>query len=474
MIGILLAAGRGTRMKSEKPKVLFSVNDEPMAFAPLQRLVDLCDKVLVVIGHAGGDVKAALEARAKEVYGEKLVAQKILFVTQNPPRGTGDAVKTAFAAFPGKWKNDEQVLVLNGDLPLIREETLKFFKEEFDKRSLTSACLSFLTRNPTGFGRIIRDKRSVFTNIREEGDASDDEKRIPEVNSGVYLFRASELINALEKLKMNAKKSEFYLTDILGNREDLHSEAILWRHPKDLMGVNTTFELAKARSLAQMRLQKKLCEDLGVDVLDPRRTYISARAKFLGPCTIGPGSSILGDSEIGAGVEIVGNVYIHSSKIGSGTLIDWTSVIRESRVGSNARIGPMAHLRPETHLEDEVKIGNFVETKKTRMGRGSKAAHLTYLGDADIGEESNIGCGTITCNFDGFNKFKTQIGRRAFIGSDTQLVAPVKIGDDAYVGSGTTVTQDVPSGALALSRPDLVVKEGYAKKLAALKKRSKD
>jgi bifunctional UDP-N-acetylglucosamine pyrophosphorylase/glucosamine-1-phosphate N-acetyltransferase len=474
MIGILLAAGRGTRMKSEKPKVLFKINDEPMAFAPLRCLIDLCDKVLIVIGHGGEDVKSELTNRIKEVYGDSPLSSKVHFVTQDPPKGTGDAVKTAFAAYPGKWKNEDQLLVLNGDLPLIKEDTLKFLIDEFNKKKLSSACLSFFTRNPKGFGRIYRDKRGVFSKIIEENDATEEEKRIAEVNSGVYLFQVSELISALEKLKINTKKQEFYLTDVLGNKENLASEALAWKSPRDLMGVNTTFELAKARSLAQMRLLKNLAENIGVDFLDPRRTYISARAKFHGPCQVGPGTMILGRSEIGAGVQIIGNAYITDSKIASNTIVDWSSVIKESEIGQSAHIGPMAHLRPKTHLGDEVRVGNFVETKNTHMANGAKAAHLSYLGDSEIGEQTNIGCGTITCNYDGFNKLKTTIGKRAFIGSDSQLVAPVNIGDDAYIGSGTTVTQDVPNGALALSRSNLVIKEGYAKKLAALKRKSKE
>jgi bifunctional UDP-N-acetylglucosamine pyrophosphorylase/glucosamine-1-phosphate N-acetyltransferase len=473
MIGILLAAGRGTRMKSETPKVLFSVNDEPMAFAPLHRLLTLCEKVIVVVGHAGEDVKAALWQRATEVFDEKTLHQRLQFVTQNPPKGTGDAVRTAFEALSEKNKNlKTNFLVLNGDLPLIRELTLKFFMDEFEKRKLNSACLSMVARNPMGLGRILRDKRGVFIGIREENDANDDEKKIIEVNSGVYLFTYNLLNDKLKNLKINSKKQEFYLTDLLGNHHDLnHSEAFLWRYPRDLAGVNTTFELAKARSVAQLRLQKTLSENFGVDFVDPRHCYISARSQFKGNCSVGPGTMILGKSEISKGVILEGNSYIKDSHLSENVQILWGSVVKESRVEKGAQIGPMAHLRPGTKIGEEAKIGNFVEIKNSTIAKKAKASHLSYLGDAEIGESTNIGCGTITCNYDGLNKNKTLIGKNTFIGSDTQLIAPVSVGDNAYIASGTTVTSNVPSGALVLSRAPMVIKEGYAKKLMAIKKK---
>lgn len=467
MIGILLAAGRGTRMKNDKPKVLFQVNDEPLCMAPVKALFDLCDKVVVVIGYRGPDVREAIQQRASEIYGVDVVRTKLSFFTQNPPKGTGDAVKTAMEGLGKSANNFAEVLVVNGDLPLIRSQTLKRMVESAQAAKLSSACLSMRTAQTQGLGRILRDETGHFRGIREEKDATSDEKKIREVNGGVYYFKTELLQDGLKKLKSNNEQQEFYLTDLLGNREPTgpRSEAVLCRSPWDLLGVNTTYELSQIRKISQYRLQKKLSEEFGLELENAETTFISARAQILGACTIGPNTQILGKSLIEKGVVVEGSVRIVDSKILAGARILWGSVIEESQVGFEAQVGPMAHLRPESDVGENARVGNFVELKKTKLGARAKAAHLSYLGDADVGEDANIGCGSITCNYDGFNKFPTKIGKRAFIGSDTQLIAPIVIGDDAYVASGTTVTQDVPSGALALSRPELTLKPGYAHKL---------
>lgn len=475
MVGILLAAGRGTRMKSEFPKVLFEVNDEPLCVAAFRALAARCDRIIVVVGYRGPDVKQALTDFGREQLGPARFDSQVIFVTQDPPKGTGDAVRRAIESVGKSLNAQEEVFILNGDLPLVRPETLDRLKKAADKRKLSSACLSLLTSKPQGLGRILRDDKGLFTGIREEKDASADEKKIPEVNGGVYYFRASRLIESISRLNSDNAQGEFYLTDLLGNvaGSSERSEAVTLRSPWDLLGVNTTWELASVRKFAQARLQKRLCEDYGVDFQDPATTLVSARTQFTGACTIGPGTVIRGKSRIEMGAYIEGNVFIESSSIGAGAKIHWGSVLREAQVGPRAAIGPMAHLRPGSEMGEGVRIGNFVETKKTKMGAHSKAAHLSYLGDANVGEHANIGCGTITCNYDGFNKYPTSIGARSFVGSDVQLIAPVTIGDDAYVGSGTAVTQDVPSGALALSRAELVIKPGYAKRLADKRKTPK-
>jgi bifunctional UDP-N-acetylglucosamine pyrophosphorylase/glucosamine-1-phosphate N-acetyltransferase len=469
MIGILLAAGRGTRMKSESPKVLFDLNDEPLMFGPFRALMQCCDTVVVVVGYRGELVKDVLTQRALEIYTDTEFQKKCRFVTQDPPSGTGDAVRVAIEAL-SKSATDlqDRVLIVNGDLPLVRLSTLTNFIKAVDHMKAHSACLTLAARNPKGLGRILRDERGVFSGIREEKDASPFERRIREVNGGIYCFDSKYLKSKILTLKSNNQAAEFYLTDLLGNTSDRahRSEAIMARNSLDLLGVNTTYELAHARKVAQARLQKRLCEDHGIDFLDPDSALISARAQFSGPARIGPNVRILGRCKFGSGLEIEGSSLIDRSEIADGAKILWGSVIRESKLGPDSSVGPMAHLRPGTELERAVKIGNFVELKKTKMGAGSKASHLSYIGDASVGDESNIGCGTITCNFDGINKHRTVIGKRAFIGSDSQLIAPVVVGDGAYVGSGTTVTQDVPAGALALSRAELVIKAGYAEKLS--------
>jgi bifunctional UDP-N-acetylglucosamine pyrophosphorylase/glucosamine-1-phosphate N-acetyltransferase len=472
MIGILLAAGRGTRMKNETPKVLFRLNDEPLCAPPLAALLAQCERVIVVVGYKAAEVREALTARAREAHGEAAL-KRLTFATQDPPRGTGDAVRVALDAVGKKLPANEEVLVVNGDLPLLRPETLGRLVKVSRENKLASTCLSVRLTNPAGLGRILRDDSGIFTGIREDRDCNPDQKRIQEINGGVYYFRADLLKDALGKLNTNNDQGEFYLTDLLGNdrRAGRRSEAVLLRARWDLMGVNTTYELASVRKLAQARLQKKLCEDFGVDFLDPATAYVSARSHFEGFCQIGPNTVIQGPARIGKGVVVDGNAWIENTELAAGAHILWGSVLRDSKVGPQASVGPMAHLRPGSELGPDAKVGNFVELKKTKMGRGAKASHLTYLGDATVGEEANIGCGTITCNYDGINKHQTVIGARAFIGSDSQLVAPVTVGEGAYVASGTTVTKDVPADALAIARTPLTIKQGYAKKLSALKKK---
>jgi bifunctional UDP-N-acetylglucosamine pyrophosphorylase/glucosamine-1-phosphate N-acetyltransferase len=456
-------------MKSAKPKVLFEINDEPLCFAPFRALFEVCDRVVVVVGYRGAEVRENLLKRANEAFGEEAVKAKVLFYTQEEQKGTGHAVRTAIDGLGKSIGSYDATIVLNGDLPLVRESTLRPMVDAFRDGKLDSICLSFDAEDPTGLGRILRDKEGAFVGIREEKDCSESERRIREVNGGVYCFRNTVLAPSLSELKTDNKQGEFYLTDLLGSAKQptLKSAAIVTEAAEDLLGVNNTFELGEMRTRAQRRLKRDLCERYGIDFVNIDSSFVSARATFQGPCRIGPGCSVLGNSFVGEDVDLEGHVLIKNARVLKGAKILWSTVIEDSTVGDRSKVGPMAHLRPGTQLGEDVKIGNFVETKKTVFAKGAKASHLSYLGDADIGEESNIGAGTITCNYDGFNKSKTTIGKRAFIGSDSQLVAPVTIGDDAYVGSGTTVTEDVPNGALAISRPDMVVKEGYAQKLAA-------
>ncbi len=467
MIGILLAAGRGTRMKSETPKVLFEINGQPMCMGPLKALMETCTKVVVVIGYRGAEVKDRIVQEAHKHWDSQTVSQKISFQTQEPPRGTGDAVATALRGLESQM-NDNIFLVVNGDLPLVRAKTLQKLILKAKKENSDSLCLSMFTSRPQGLGRIIRSEMGHFLGIREEKDATADEKKINEVNGGIYFFRGSFLSANIKNLKTDNKQNEFYLTDLLGKdkNKSARTDCVSLKYPWDLMGVNNTWELAFARKIAQTRLQKKMSEELGVDFKNPDTIRVTSTTTFEGECSVGPGVVFEGVCKIGPRVVIEGQCLIRDSVIHSDAHILWGSVLENSEVGSKSSVGPLAHLRPGSKTESDVKIGNFVELKKTVMKKGSKAAHLSYLGDAEIGEEANIGCGTITCNYDGFGKHKTVVGKGAFIGSDTQLVAPVVVGENAYVASGTTVTEDVPSGALAIARPDMVIKAGYAKKLA--------
>lgn len=475
MLGILLAAGRGTRMKSDIPKVLFTVNDEPMAFAPFQQLFNLCNTVAVVIGYGGSDVKASLLSRASEVSGAGAEG-KTIFCTQQELKGTADAVRTALEGLARgghKIDVDEEIIILNGDLPLIRKETLDLFLKQAREAKVDSACLTFVTSNPTGLGRIVRDMRGIFTGIREEKDASAEEKKIREVNSGVYYFKGSILKETLAKVSDNNNQKEFYLTDALGLQSGFQSLALRCPFKWDLSGVNTAYELAIARGIAQARLQKTVAERFGVSFADPLSAFVSARCHFEGPCSIGPNVQILGRSKIGKNVNIVGSSLIEDSQLSDDVFIDFSTVVRSSKIMAAAKVGPFANIRPDSVVEEEAKVGNFVELKKTRLGKKAKVSHMSYLGDADVGENTNVGCGTITCNYDGASKHKTIIGKNAFIGSDTQLIAPIHVGDEAYVASGTTLTEDVPAGALALARAELTIKNDYARRLLAKLKEKK-
>ena len=471
MLGVLLAAGKGTRMKSAKSKLLFEVNDEPLCFGAYRALFESCEKVLVVIGHKGPEVKEQIIKRANEVYSKELVQEKTFFFTQEEQKGTGHAVQVALESAQQVVSHYDYCVVLNGDLPLIESSSLTTFLNHVKTQSLDAACMSFQALDPKGLGRIYRSSEGSFLKIIEEKDATESERKICEVNSGVYCFNTNKLMEKIKDLKDNNSQGEVYLTDMLGAeaQASLASDAFLWSRHEDLLGVNTTYELAHVQKLAQRRLKKALCEEYGVEFEDMDSSFVSARAEFKGNAFVGLGCRIGSGSKISRAVVLEGHVQIKNAVVEEGARILWGSVLDGAHVGPGAQIGPMAHLRPGADLGEAVKVGNFVEIKKSRLDKGAKASHLSYLGDAHIGEGSNIGAGTITCNYDGFNKFKTLIGKRAFIGSDSQLVAPVEVGDGAYVGSGTTVTEDVPKGALAISRPDMVIKEGYAEKLNAKK-----
>ncbi len=472
MLGILLAAGRGSRMKNEKSKLLFEVNGRPLVMAPFDAVFEVCEKIVVVVGYRGAEVKEAILHHASERYGAEIVQAKCLFYTQEVQGGTGHAVKIALGGIGKRILGYPETLVVNGDLPLLSKETIDHFMQRARAEKSESSCLTIPMRNPAGLGRILRDSLGDFEGIREEKDATEDERKIQEVNGGVYFFRSEFLSREIEELTTKNAQNEFYLTDLLGKAKSAfrRSSAIMAKRPKDLLGVNTTFELAKVRRMAQMRLQKSLAEKFGVEFQDLGSTYISSRVQFEGPAMLGPAVRIVGNTKIGVGVRLDGCNSITDSRIEAGAHIHWGTVMEGAQVGAQSAVGPLARLRPGTVLGKGVKIGNFVETKKAHFGDASKASHLSYIGDAEVGEGANLGAGTITCNFDGFQKHLTKIGKGAFIGSDTQLIAPVSVGDEAYVASGTSVTHDVPPGALAISRPEMVLKEGYARKLAEKRK----
>ncbi|MGL5917884.1 MAG: bifunctional UDP-N-acetylglucosamine diphosphorylase/glucosamine-1-phosphate N-acetyltransferase GlmU [Cetobacterium sp.] len=443
---LILAAGKGTRMKSELPKVLHKVCGVPM----VQKIVETCSKIgsienILILGHKKEEVLKIL--------------QNSEYVVQNEQLGTGHAVKQAKEKLNDF---DGTVMVLCGDTPLLKEETLKNLYNYHKTTGAVTTVLTSIYQNPFGYGRILKQDGSVI-GIIEEKDATKEIKAIKEVNAGVYCFEAKELLVALEKIDNKNQNGEYYLTDVISInvKDGKKVEAFLLEDNDEILGINSKIELEKANKIMKNRINHKHMEN-GVILIDADNTYIEESVVIGQDTTIYPGALIQGDTEIGQNCEILGNTRIIDCKIADEVRIE-SSVLEESIVENKVTIGPFAHLRPKSHLKEEVHIGNFVEVKKSVLEKGVKAGHLTYLGDATVGEKTNIGAGTITCNYDGKNKFKTTIGKNAFIGSDTMLVAPVNIGENALVGAGSVITKDVPENALAVSRSKQVIKFDWRK-----------
>ncbi len=457
---IVLAAGKGTRMKSTRPKVLHEVAGRPMLFYPLAIMEELkAGRVAVVIGHGADDVKAAFPSK------------KIGFVLQKEQLGTGHAVATALKSLSG-FSGD--VLVLSGDVPLITKETVSAFLKLHRTGGKDRPAISLITMaldSPKGYGRVVRDEERAVVRIVEDKDCTPGERHINEVNSGIYVFRSDFLFTAIKKIGRDNAQGEYYLPDLiaLAVAKGLKVKALTHTDPEEVMGINNRVELARAASVMRRRINESLMMS-GVTIIDPERTYIDHGVKIGADTIVYPGAHIKGGSIIGESVVIEEGARITDSRIGASTAIKSYSIVEDSVVGENVQIGPFGRLRPGNVIGDKARIGNFVEVKKSRIGKGSKVNHLSYIGDAVIGEGVNIGAGTITCNYDGVHKHRTTIEDNAFIGSDSQLVAPVTIGKGAYVGSGTTVTKDVPPDALVITRTKERVIEGWAKKKRAEKK----
>ena len=451
LAAVVLAAGKGTRMKSEKPKVLHIVAGKPMLFFPVNLLKNSgAGKIVLVVGFGS---EAVVEAFRD--YG-------LSFVTQEEQLGTGHALMCALKELRD---HTGDVLVLSGDVPLIREETVNALLELHGKGK-SKAAISIVTtveQNPRGYGRIVRGAQGDIVRIVEEKDCSPLQRKINEVNTGIYLFSASFLNANIKKLGKENAQGEYYLPDLvhLAVEQGLRVDSITITDATEVMGVNNRVELARAGAHMRARINEALMVS-GVTVIDPLSTYIDFGAAVGTDTVIYPGVRLSGTTVIGRKCVIEEGSIIISSKIGDGSTVKSYSVIEDSEVGKENAIGPFARLRPGTRLADKVRIGNFVEVKKSSLGKGSKANHLTYLGDSVIGEGVNIGAGTITCNYDGTKKSVTTIEDGAFIGSDSQLIAPVTVGKDAYVGSGTTVTKDVPPGALVITRAPEKVIPGWA------------
>jgi bifunctional UDP-N-acetylglucosamine pyrophosphorylase/glucosamine-1-phosphate N-acetyltransferase len=447
---LILAAGLGTRMKSARAKVLHELGGLPLITYVCRTAQSLGpEKIYVVVGHQAADVERAVQTE---------VGDRAAFVTQTEQRGTGDAVMAAQSQLEN---SSALVVVLSGDVPLIRAATLENLVKQHRATAAACSILSVRLENPSGYGRIVRDENERFLRIVEQKDADPEEQKVKEINSGIYCFHARKLFAALKRVKPANKQGEYYLTDVpqilLSDGEKvnvyLHGDA------REVSGINTRAELAEFENLMRRATIRKLMVDAGVTFLDPSHAYVSAEARLGRDCVIHPGVSIEGKSVIGEGCEIRSGTRIANSRLGNNVVIKDHCLVIDSEIESNCAVGPFAHLRMNTILKEGSVVGNFVEVKKSRLGRRSKAMHLTYLGDAIIGENTNIGAGTVTCNYDGKNKHQTIIEDGVKIGSDTMLVAPVRVGKGSVTAAGSVVTEDVPPDTLVAGVPAVVKKK---------------
>ena len=444
---LILAAGKGTRMKSELPKVIHEVNGIPMISKIIKVLEILKpEENILILGH-----------KKEEIL--KVVGEDADYVVQTEQLGTGHAVLQA----KDKLEDyDGDVMVLCGDTPLLREETLEeLYKFHRDTDSVTT-ILTSIYDNPFGYGRIVKENGLVKA-IVEEKEADAEIKKIKEVNAGVYCFKGRELFDALSKITNNNEKGEYYLSDVIGIQvgEGKKVQSFVLNDNIEILGVNSKVELAQASKVLRDRKNIELMEK-GAILIDPSAVYAEEDVKVGRDTVIYPGVVLQGKTVIGDNCQILGTTRIIDSTLGDNIKVE-SSVIEESILEEGVTVGPFAHLRPKSHLKEKVHIGNFVEIKKSTLEKGVKAGHLTYLGDAQIGEDTNIGAGTITCNYDGKNKFKTVVGKNSFIGSDSMLVAPVIIGENALVGAGSVITKDVPDNSLAVSRSKQIIKNDWRK-----------
>jgi len=446
---VILAAGQGTRMKSVLPKVLHRIAGRPL----IEHVFRTADSVkpatvTVVVGHKADIVREQLGGR-----------QNVGFVLQEPQLGTAHALQQTEHALGGR---SGTVVLLSGDVPLLTHRTLRELVDAHRSAQAAATVVTATVDRPYGYGRILRaDGRIV--RIVEERDTTPAERQIKEINGGIYAFDLAPLFEALRGIASQNAQGEFYLTDLVAiyRRRKLPVETLMVDNAAEIRGINSRTELAEVSRLVRQTKNEELMA-AGVTLVDPATTYIEPDVE-IGPDTIvHPGVTIEGSTKIGAACEIQANVRIADSEIGDRVTINNFCLIVGARVADGAAVGPFAHLRPDSDVGEGAKVGNFVELKKTTLGAGSKVNHLSYLGDATVGEGVNVGAGTITCNYDGVNKHRTVIEDGAFIGSDTQLIAPVTVGKGAYVGAGSSITQDVPPGALGIARGRQTNIEGWA------------
>jgi len=442
---IILAAGKGTRMKSKFPKVVHKVCGKEM----VNHVIDVSknsgvNDIVVILGHESETVK------------EKL-PKDTMIAMQTEQLGTGHAVIMA-----KEYINDEDtIVVLCGDTPLVKEETLKKLFEYHLENEYHATVLTTCVDNPTGYGRIIRDENQDLLKIVEQKDANEEEKKAKEINSGIYCFNGKSLRESLDLLDNKNAQGEYYLTDTIKIMRDKGQKVGAFNGStiEELMGVNSRVELSKAEEIMRRRINEYHMVN-GVTIIDTNSTYIESNVEIGNDTIIYPGTMLQGNTKIGSSCIIGMNSSITNSQIGDYTEVE-SSTIVDSIVGENTTVGPYAYLRPKSNIGNNVKIGDFVEVKNATIEDNSKASHLSYIGDAHVGKNVNIGCGVVFVNYDGKNKFKSVVKDGAFIGSNSNLVAPVTVEEKGYIATGSTITEDVPQGALAIARQRQVVKEGW-------------
>ena len=453
---IILAAGKSTRMRSKTPKMLHPVCGIPMTAHVIRACREAgVSRVVLIVGHEAEKVKAGL-------------GSDVEYALQTNQRGTGDAVRAAESLFKD-WKGT--ILVLAGDIPLLPAATLKSLLDSQRNSKAAATMLTAVLEDPSGYGRVLRSDSGQVVGIVEQKDASEAQRAIKEWNPSIYAFESSTLWNSLAEVVPNNVQGEYYLTDVIGilNAKGQTVEAIPADSAKDVMGVNNRVEMAEVGGEMSRRILKELMLS-GVTITDPARTYIEVDVEIGQDTVIEPDTFLYCGTKIGEDCRIGPMTRISNSALGDGVSVV-SSQVCDSVLENKVNVGPFANLRPKTHLCEGVKIGDFVETKNTVFGAGSQASHLSYIGDAEIGEGTNIGAGSITCNYDGYRKHKTHIGKNAFIGSNSILIAPITVGDGAFTAAGSVISKNVPPDALAISRTPVAVKEGWAKKYRELKKK---
>lgn len=445
---LILAAGQGKRIKSNLPKVLHKVCGKEMINHVIDTMREAnIEDVNIIIGKGAELVQKATESR------------NVSYSLQEEQLGTGHAVKCAKEFLKDK---DGVVAIFTGDAPLIRKETVKKLLDNHIENGNTGTLLTSLIQDPTGYGRIIRNGNKI-ERIVEHKDCNEDELKVNEINAGMYCFDIKALLGALEKLSNNNAQGEYYLTDVISilKSEGKKLGAVITEFDETL-GVNSRAELAQAEVIMRKVINKKHLDN-GVTIIDPSNTYIGVDVVIGQDTIIYPGNVLEGKSEIGTDCVLYPNSRIDSSIIGNEVEIQ-SSVILQSKIGDNTTVGPFAYVRPESNIGDKVRIGDFVEIKKSTIGNNTKVSHLTYIGDAEVGENCNFGCGTVVVNYDGKNKNKTIIGDNSFIGCNTNLVSPVEVKDNTYIAAGSTITKEVPEGSLAIARAKQVNIEGWVNK----------